>query len=51
MTDTMQPASGLSVRAIGLRQLRMASGLILFAYVVSHFLNHALGNISLDAMG
>src|SRR3954462_7502362 len=37
-------------RAIGLRQVRLVCGVILFAYVVSHFLNHALGNISVDAM-
>ena len=38
------------IRGISLRQIRLASGLVLFAYLVSHFLNHALGNISLDAM-
>ena len=38
------------VRGISLRQIRLASGLVLFAYLVSHFLNHALGNISLDAL-
>ena len=37
-------------RGIGLRQVRLVSGVILFAYLVSHFLNHALGNISLEAM-
>jgi adenylate cyclase len=37
-------------RGIGLRQVRLASGTILFAYLVSHFLNHALGNISLEAL-
>ncbi|MGY3602931.1 MULTISPECIES: adenylate/guanylate cyclase domain-containing protein [unclassified Bradyrhizobium] len=37
-------------RGIGLRQVRLACGTILFAYLVSHFLNHALGNISLDAL-
>jgi len=37
-------------RGIGLRQVRLVSGSILFAYLVSHFLNHALGNVSLDAM-
>ena len=31
------------------RNLRMASGLILFAYVTAHLVNHALGLISLDA--
>lgn len=38
------------VRATGLRQVRLVCGIILFAYVISHFLNHALGNISVDAM-
>ena len=38
------------IRGISLRQIRLASGLVLFAYLVSHFLNHALGNISLDAL-
>ncbi len=33
-----------------LRRLRLASGLILFGYVLTHLLNHALGNVSLDAM-
>jgi adenylate cyclase len=31
------------------RTLRMASGLILFAYISAHLINHALGLISLDA--
>jgi len=38
------------VRGISLRQVRLASGVILFAYLVSHFLNHALGNISMKAL-
>ncbi|MBA9067816.1 adenylate cyclase [Methylobacterium sp. RAS18] len=33
-----------------LRQLRLGSGLVLFAYVLTHLLCHALGNISLDAL-
>ncbi len=37
-------------RGIGLRQVRLASGLVLFGYLVSHFLNHALGNISAEAL-
>src|SRR5437588_217613 len=37
-------------RGIGVRQIRLACGLVLFAYLVSHFLNHALGNISMDAL-
>ncbi|NND49520.1 MAG: adenylate/guanylate cyclase domain-containing protein [Rhizobiales bacterium] len=32
------------------QRLRLISGLILFAFVLTHFLNHALGLISLDAM-
>jgi len=38
------------VRGISLRQVRLVSGMVLFAYLVSHFLNHALGNISLEAL-
>jgi adenylate cyclase len=38
------------VRGVGLRQVRLVSGAIMFAYLLSHFLNHALGNISMDAM-
>jgi adenylate cyclase len=38
------------IRGISLRQIRLASGAVLFAYLVSHFLNHALGNISMDAL-
>ncbi|KAA0073560.1 adenylate/guanylate cyclase domain-containing protein [Tardiphaga sp. P9-11] len=37
-------------RSVGLRQIRLVCGLVLFAYLLSHFLNHALGNISLDAL-
>src|SRR5262245_19189601 len=52
--DGMAPASSEQIRTlargIGLRQIRLVSGMILFAYVLSHFLNHSLGNISLDAM-
>ena len=32
------------------RKLRLVSGLILFTFVTTHFINHALGNISLEAM-
>ena len=37
-------------RGIGVRQIRLASGVIIFAYVVSHFVNHALGIVSMDAL-
>jgi adenylate cyclase len=32
------------------RKIRLVSGLILFAFVTTHFLNHSLGNISLEVM-
>jgi adenylate cyclase len=38
------------LRGIGVRQVRLACGLVLFTYLVSHFLNHALGNISVEAL-
>ena len=38
------------LRGIGVRQIRLGCGLVLFAYLVSHFLNHALGNISVAAL-
>ncbi len=38
------------VRGISLRQVRLVSGMILFAYLISHFLNHALGNVSMEAL-
>ena len=34
-----------------LRQIRLASGLVLFIYVTPHFINHALGNISVARDG
>jgi len=38
------------VRGISLRQVRLVSGVVMFAYLLSHYLNHALGNISLEAL-
>ncbi len=35
---------------VTIRGLRLGTGLILFAYVVTHLINHALGLISLEAM-
>jgi adenylate cyclase len=35
---------------MGVRQVRLACGLVMFTYLVSHFLNHALGNISMEAL-
>lgn len=50
--ERTSPASPLrdAMRGVGIRQVRMACGLVLFAYLLSHFLNHALGNISLEAL-
>jgi adenylate cyclase len=38
------------VRGDVLQRLRLASGLVLLVFVATHFLNHALGLISLEAM-
>jgi adenylate cyclase len=38
------------LRGIGARQVRLATGLVMFAYIFSHFFNHALGNISYETM-
>ena len=38
------------LRGIGLRQIRLATGLVMFAYIFSHYFNHALGNISYETM-
>jgi adenylate cyclase len=38
------------LRGIGIRQVRITCGIGLFAYLVSHYSVHALGNISYAAM-
>jgi adenylate cyclase len=38
------------LRGIGIRQVRIACGLIMFSYIFSHFFNHALGNVSFPLM-
>jgi adenylate cyclase len=43
----MPPASSSAAVVI---QVRLWSGVVLFAYLTTHFLNHALGLVSLDAM-
>jgi adenylate cyclase len=50
MTPFSQERIAGVVRGISVRQIRLACGVILFGYLVSHFVNHALGNISLDAL-
>ncbi|QFU15696.1 adenylate/guanylate cyclase domain-containing protein [Microvirga thermotolerans] len=37
-------------RPIGLRELRLASGFVMLAFLVTHFGNHALGLVSIPAM-
>eukprot|EP01035_Chromulina_nebulosa_P005055 gene5055-6854_t len=50
MTDAVQHTPLARLRGFSLRQLRLVSGMVLFSYLLSHFLNHALGNVSLAAM-
>jgi adenylate cyclase len=50
MSSTTAPARPPFFYAIGVRQVRIACGLVLFSYLLSHFANHALGNISYEAM-
>ena len=50
MSETTLPEIGKFLRGVSVRQIRMVCGLILLAYLISHFLNHALGNISLEAL-
>jgi adenylate cyclase len=38
------------IRGIGVRQVRITCGLVMFSYIFSHFFNHALGNISYSLM-
>jgi adenylate cyclase len=48
----VDPTSGIAtwLRGIGVRQVRLVCGLIMFSYIFSHFFNHALGNFSYDTM-
>jgi adenylate cyclase len=50
MADSAKARLTKFFRGIGVRQVRLACGLVLFAYLVSHFVNHALGNVSMDAL-
>ena len=45
-----RPALAKWLRGIGVRQVRLVTGLVMFCYVFSHFFNHALGNISFATM-
>jgi adenylate cyclase len=50
MAEAIPASLKRSIRGISVRQVRLVCGLVLFAYLASHFLNHALGNISMDAL-
>jgi adenylate cyclase len=50
MAESTRDQLGKFIRGISVRQIRLACGLVLFAYLVSHFVNHALGNISMEAL-
>jgi adenylate cyclase len=50
MTELTRASLYRYIRGVGVRQIRLACGLVLFGYLLSHFINHALGNISLDAL-
>ena len=50
MDDTASLSLAKSVRGIGVRQVRITCGLVMFSYLLSHFSNHALGNISYETM-
>lgn len=49
MASTREKLTTL-IRGTSIRQVRLGCGLVLFAYLVSHFVNHALGNISMEAL-
>jgi adenylate cyclase len=44
------PGPSVSAQSIGTRELRLVSGLVLGCFLTTHFLNHALGLVSLSAM-
>jgi len=50
MAESTQPGLENSSAASASGRSGLACGLVLFAYLVSHFVNHALGNISMDAL-
>ena len=49
-TGVKKPGLTTWLRGIDVRQVRIACGLVMFAYIFSHFFNHAIGNISFEAM-
>src|SRR3954452_9630579 len=49
-TTLSPPSRAWLLRLRNPQTWRLASGLVLFAFVLTHFLNHALGHVSLEAM-
>src|SRR4051812_28960184 len=49
-TADKTPAIASWFSGIGVRQVRLVCGLVMFSYIFSHFFNHALGNLSYDTM-
>jgi adenylate cyclase len=55
-TGVSRPGLGVApgiatwLRGIGVRQVRLTCGLVMFSYIFSHFFNHALGNVSYALM-
>jgi adenylate cyclase len=49
-TATAPSGAQAWLRGIGVRQVRIACGLVMFSYLFSHFANHALGVISYATM-
>ena len=50
MTERIKRQLRKLFHGVSIRQVRLVCGVILFAYLVSHFLNHALGNVSAQAL-
>jgi adenylate cyclase len=48
--SSQAPKMMVWLRGIGVRQVRLACGLVMFSYIFSHFFNHALGNVSYGVM-
>jgi adenylate cyclase len=48
--DRTAPPAAPARHPLTLRRMRLASGWVLFGYVLTHLINHALGNVSLAAM-
>jgi adenylate cyclase len=50
MLASSTPIQQSAAHTPSVRQIRLVASLVLFAYATLHFANHALGNISVDAM-